>query len=65
MWAASYLYVLFDIVTSVDYISKEDDGYLFGYTMTTIPFALLLPWTEESVIGKRLRITIINNKKLD
>jgi hypothetical protein len=27
MWAASYLYVLFDIVTSVDYISKEDDGY--------------------------------------
>jgi glucan phosphoethanolaminetransferase (alkaline phosphatase superfamily) len=65
MWAASYFYVLFNIVTSVDYIPEEDGEYLFGYTMTIIPFALLLPWIEESVIGKRLSITIINNEKVD
>ena len=53
VWAASGLYVLFNIVTSVDYVPEEDDEYLFGHTMTMIPFALLLPQIEASVIGER------------
>ena len=42
--------------SSIDYLSAEDidatDEYLFGHTMAIIPFALLLPRVEESVIGE-------------
>jgi hypothetical protein len=50
-------------MTSVDCVPEEDDKYLFGYIVTIIPFALLLPRIEESVIGKRLSTTILNNEK--
>lgn len=52
LWAASDFYVLFNTMISVRYVPEEDDEYLFGHTMTMIPFALLLPQIEVSVIGE-------------
>ena len=52
VWAVSDFYVLFNTATSVDYLPEEDDEYLLGHTMTMIPFALLLPRIEASVISK-------------
>ena len=58
VWAASDFYVLFNTMISVYYVPEEDDEYLFGHTMTMIPFALLLPHIgEASVIGELRRST--------
>jgi hypothetical protein len=61
LWAALYFYVLLNTMTSVGYIPKEDDKYMFDYIVTKIPFALLLPRIEESVIGKWVSSTVIKS----
>jgi hypothetical protein len=57
VWAASDFYVLFNAMINAYYVPEEDDEYLFGHTMTMIPFALLLPRIEASVIGELRRST--------
>ena len=56
VWALTGFYVLFHTMTSINCISAEDmdtaDEYLFAHTMAIVPFALLLPRVEESVIGE-------------
>jgi hypothetical protein len=39
-------------VTGVDYNPKEDNEYLLGHTLTLVPFALLLPRVESTVISE-------------
>ena len=63
VWAVSDFYVLFNAMISIDYTPEEDDEYLFGHTMTLIPFALLLPRIEASVIGEQCGSAETSNER--